>query len=84
MQITKIDEANQTTVSQEVRMKKLGGKVCLCYPKIMCTAPTFKFAVCKTCPRAALFFKKNAVSSLFERIKAMAIMLMNIGNSIAK
>lgn len=80
MEITKIDETNQVVVSQEVRLKKAWGQACIYYPEEPCSLPRLQFRICRTCPRAAQYVRKNVVRSIFEYIKAFAISLMKSMN----
>ena len=76
MEINKIDEAKQAILSQEVKTQKLKGRVCIYCPDIICTAPRLQFKICRTCPRAAQYIRKNAIRSIFDYIKSLAISLL--------
>jgi len=76
MEITRIDETNQATISQEIRLRKFSGRACIYYPEATCRAPKLQYQICRTCPRCAQFVRKNVEKSLFSHIKAFAISLM--------
>ncbi|MEE8637599.1 MAG: hypothetical protein V3T21_00980 [Candidatus Margulisiibacteriota bacterium] len=76
MEISKIEEASQVAVGQEVRMQKLKGRVCIYFPEMVCSAPRLQFGICRACPRAAQYIRKNAIRSIFDYIKSFAISLL--------
>ncbi len=80
MEIARIDEAKQNLISKEVKLRRLNCKVCIYYPDIICTAPRLQFRICRACPRAANYIRKNVVRSIFEYIKSFAISLVKSMN----
>ncbi|MFH1683951.1 MAG: hypothetical protein ABIA67_03615 [Candidatus Margulisiibacteriota bacterium] len=81
MEITRIDETSQATVSQDVKMKKRWGKVCIYYPEASCAAPRLQFKICRGCPKCAQYVRKNVVRSIFDHVKSIAISMLNTNNS---
>jgi len=82
MEVTKIGELSQMTVSQEIRLKPGGCQVCIYYPDAPCRMPKLQFKICRGCPRAEKYIRKNILKSLFEQIKALAASWLQ-GNSAA-
>ncbi len=77
MEITKIDETNQTLISRGIEGRKPGCKMCIYYTDVTCSVPNLRFRICLGCPRAVGYVKKNAVQSLFNHIKSLTISLLN-------
>lgn len=76
MEVVRIEEANQTVVSEEVNLRRTCGKACVYYTESACSLPQLKFQICRSCPRAAHYIRKNVVRSLFDHIKSLAISLL--------
>ena len=76
MEITRMEETKQPVLGQEVRMQKQRGRVCIYYPDLICTAPKLQFKICRICPRAAEYIRKNVIRSIFDYIKTVAIYLL--------
>jgi hypothetical protein len=51
------------------------GRLCLYYKEEHCAAPRIKFAACRSCCRID---PHRAASNLFERIKKLAVDLLNL------
>lgn len=80
MEVVKIEETNQAVVSKEVRLGKACSRVCIYYPDAICKLPKLQFKICRTCPRAAQYIRRNVVRSIFEYIKSVAISFLNMIN----
>lgn len=76
MEITRVDETKQTSACQEIGPQRLKGRVCIYYPDVICAAPRLQFKICRSCPRAAQYIRKNVVHSIFDYVKAFAISLL--------
>jgi hypothetical protein len=76
MEISKVEETNQAMVSEEVRLRKTGGRVCIYYSESICVLPRLRFQICRSCPRATQYVRKNVVRSIFEHIKSFAVSLL--------
>ena len=76
MEINKIEETSQTMVSEEVRLRKTGSRACIYYPESICVLPRLRFQICRSCPRATQYIRKNVVRSIFEHIKFFAVSLL--------
>jgi len=76
MEISRVEETSQTTVSEEVRLRKTDSRACIYYPETICVLPRLQFQICRSCPRAAQYIRKNVVRSIFEHIKSFAVSLL--------
>ena len=76
MEISKIEETSQAMVSEEVRLHKMDSRACIYYPESICVLPRLQFQICRSCPRAAQYIRKNVVRSIFEHIKSFAVSLL--------
>ena len=76
MEITRIEETTQALISDEVRLRRTGGRSCIYYSDATCHAPRLQFKICRTCPRCAMYVRTNVVKSIFNHIKALGITLM--------
>ena len=84
MEIPRIEETNRSVASEAIRLRKACGRACIYYAKIACVLPRLQFQICRTCPRAAQYIRKNVVRSIFEYIKSLAILLMkNMGGQVS-
>lgn len=75
MEITRVEEKGQIA-SEDLRLRKAGGRICIYYPEVICTAPKLQFNICRTCPRCAMYVRKNVVRSVFDYVKSLAISLL--------
>ena len=73
MEIARVQEPAQPQISEEVRLRKCGGNACIYYAETVCVLPRLKFGICRSCPRAAQFVRKNVVRSVFQYIRNLAI-----------
>lgn len=73
-----IDELEKMTSSVEIRSSKAKAGACIYYPERSCSAPKMKFRICQTCPRCASLIPKSSLRALFNHIKRLAILLMNM------
>lgn len=76
MEITRIEETNQAAASENISLRRVNGRACIYYPERICLAPKLQFQICRTCPRAAQYIRKNVVRSVFDYIKSFAISLL--------
>ena len=78
MEINKIDETNQAQLEAEVKLRKTGCS-CIYYSERICSAPRLPFKICRACPRAQQYLKKNVIQNIFSKIKSLAIMMKSMG-----
>lgn len=76
MEINGIEETKQASASEDVQLRKPGGKPCIYYPEEKCCLPKLTFKICRSCPRAIPHVKKQAIPAVFNHVKALAIMLL--------
>ncbi|MFH1826509.1 MAG: hypothetical protein ABH823_04375 [bacterium] len=79
VEIFKIEEANQALLEKQADINQLRGRTCIYCSEVKCQAPKLAMKICRSCPRAAQFIRKNVVQNIFDKINGLAIMLMNMG-----
>lgn len=84
MEVTSVKELKQALSNDEVKLRRADRHACVYYPEARCEAPRMRFGICRTCPRCASSSNKQIVRDLFNRIKALAIMLMRQMGKISK
>lgn len=81
MVVVKIEEPKQLESNQAIGLRRIKGRVCLYDPRLECTTPVLHLKICRSCPRAAQYVRQNVVRSVFERVKALAIIILNSMNN---
>jgi hypothetical protein len=71
-----IDEVTQTNFNHAAGVQKLKGKSCIYYPEAGCSAPKLQFRICRSCPRAEQYIRKNILTSLYNYVKSIANSLL--------
>lgn len=79
MQVIKIEESKQPALAQKIRKSALG-RICIYDPETICSLPDTKLAICRSCPRAAMFIPKNALRALFGHVRSASVMLLKLLN----
>ena len=79
MEVNKIEETKQPQLEAEVKFNKTFCRTCIYYMGKICTAPKLQFKICRGCPRAQQYIKKNVIQNIFSKIKSLAIMMKSMG-----
>lgn len=77
MEVTRVEESGPLEINQGIKLDQPGKSRCIYDPRVECTAPKLHLKICRSCPRASNYVSQHVVKSIFERVKALAIMLLN-------
>ena len=77
MSISSIDQTKKAVLNQEIKLMKAGRQICIYYPETACKAPKLQFMICRSCPKAAQFIKKNVIRSIFDYVRSLAVSMLS-------